>query len=339
MTYRRGISLAIAVSALAAYGFTHLPNAVPAVTPPLSSGANTVSLIIEPDAGIAPIAALLRSASSSVDLVMYELEDTGIEQALAADAKRGVAVQVLLNEGYYGTKENTKNDAAYQYLSAHGVAVRWTPAYFALTHEKSFVIDKKEAVIMTMNLTPQYYATGREFALVDMDPRDVEAMESTFDDDWNGRNNAVSNGNALIWSPGSENALIALIDSAQTSLDVYNEEMADAKVTAALVAAAKRGVAVRIDMTYAKEWSRAFIALTTAGASVHTFAADAPLYIHAKVILVDGSRAFLGSENFSVGSLQKNRELGLIVTDPATIASLTRTFESDWSKSVPFISP
>ncbi len=35
------------------------------------------------------------------------------------------------------------------------------------------------------------------------------------------------------------------------------------------------------------------------------------LYIHAKVIDVDGAKAFLGSENFSTASLEYNRELGV----------------------------
>ena len=336
MTLRRGVTLAITLGALLAYGLSQA-RAIPATTlvaPTTSTG--DLSLVTEPDEGIAPILSLIADASSSVDLVMYQLEDTNIEQALAADAARGVAVRVLLNLGYYGKQENTKNDAAYQYLSANKVSVRWTPAYFALTHQKTLVIDDREAVIMTMNLTPQYYASGREFAVVDTDASDVSAIESAFDDDWSGTDTAAPNGDDLIWSPGSENALLSLINSAHTSLDIYNEEMADAKITSALEDAARRGVAVRVDMTYSSQWTPAFAALTAAGAQVKTYAAKAPLYIHAKIVLADGTRAFLGSENFSSNSLNKNRELGLIISDTTTIASLEGTFEKDWAGATIF---
>jgi phosphatidylserine/phosphatidylglycerophosphate/cardiolipin synthase-like enzyme len=331
MTLRRGVSLGIALVALVAYGFMRAP-AAPAITAVLTPQVSgNVSLIIEPDAGVAPILSYITNASTSVDLVMYELEDTNVEQALASDAARGIAVRVLLNEGYYGKKENTTNDAAYQYLTAHDVSVHWTPAYFALTHQKTLIIDDNTAIIMTMNLTPQYYASSREFNIVDTDANDISAIESTFTDDWNDENVAAQNGNDLIWSPGSENALLAIINGAHSSLDIYNEEMADAKVTSALEAAAQRGVVVRVDMTYASEWKSTFSALTQTGAQVRTYAANAPLYIHAKMIIADNARAFVGSENFSSGSLQNNRELGIITSDQTTVGSIEQTFEKDWT--------
>jgi phosphatidylserine/phosphatidylglycerophosphate/cardiolipin synthase-like enzyme len=84
-------------------------------------------------------------------------------------------------------------------------------------------------------------------------------------------------------------------------------------------------------MTYSTNWKSAFTTLAAAGVSVHTYAKSAPLYIHAKVIISDDTEAFVGSENFSSNSLNKNRELGLIVTDPATLVSLQTTFEKDYA--------
>ncbi len=339
MSLRRGVSLVVAVGALIAYGLSHV-QAAPVASPAIATtSTGSTSLITEPEAGIQPIIDMIANASSSVDLVMYQLEDTNVEQALATDASRGVAVHVLLNEGYYGKKENTKNDAAYQFLSQHGVAVRWTPTYFALTHEKSIVIDGREVVIMTLNLTPQYYASGREFAVTDQDQADASAAEAAFTNDWNATQSPAPNGDSLIWSPGSENAMLSLINNAKSSLDIYNEEMADNQITSALESAAQRGVTVRIDMTNSSEWKSAFTALTQAGAQVRTYAANAPLYIHAKMILVDGSSAFVGSENFSSNSLQKNRELGIIISDPATANELEQTFTKDWSGATVFNSP
>jgi phosphatidylserine/phosphatidylglycerophosphate/cardiolipin synthase-like enzyme len=339
MSLRRAVTLIIAAGALLAYGYVHAHTTNTVLSPTFATGtaSNAIHQVItEPDAGIAPIVAMIENASSSVDVVMYQLEDTDIEHALAADEARGVAVRVLLNGGYYGKKENTDNDAAYQYFSQNGVAAHWTPSYFALTHQKTIVIDGTTALIMTMNLTPQYYASSREFDIVDTDASDVEAIESAFGDDWNDDETTADTADDLIWSPGSEPALLSLINGAHDSLDIYNEEMADTKITSALEAAAARGVAVRIDMTYSSEWKSAFTALTQAGASVRTYAAKAPLYIHAKVIIADGSQAFIGSENFSSGSLSKNRELGIVVADADTISSIEHTFQKDWAGATPF---
>lgn len=311
-------------------------NVLPRVITASVAAPSTLSLITEPSTGAAPVLAAIQGATRSVDLVIYQLEDAQIEQALAADAARGVAVRVLLNGGYYAKKEK-RNDPAYNFLQSHGVPVHFTPTHFALTHQKTLVVDGSEAFIMTFNLVPKYYATGRDFAVVDTDPSDVSAIEDAFDADWRGEEITAKQGSALVWSPGSEAQMLALINTASSTLDIYNEEMADTAVTAALVAAAKRGVLVRVDMTYATNWKKAFQALTMAGARVRTFASTSKiLYIHAKMIVKDGTVAFLGSENFSPGSLLYNRELGIIISAPNIISSLQKTFESDWSMARPF---
>jgi cardiolipin synthase len=305
----------------------------PAQRTPAPSGS--LSLITEPDAGVQPVLNEINGASKSVDLVMYQLEDAQVEQALVNDQNRGVQVRVLLNQGYYG-QQSSDNEAAYNFLQGNHVSVHWTPKYFALTHQKTLIIDNKTADIMTFNLTPQYYATSRDFGVLDSDSKDVADIEATFTADWDNTKITSSNGDDLVWSPGSEATTISLIGSAKTSLDIYNEEMADSKVTTALEAAAKRGVNVEVDMTYSSDWKSAFQSLSVAGVHVRTYAASASLYIHAKMILVDNKQAFLGSENFSTSSLDDNRELGLVLQDPGIIQSLQTTFSSDYQAATPF---
>jgi cardiolipin synthase A/B len=40
---------------------------------------------------------------------------------------------------------------------------------------------------MTGNLTSQYYSTTRDFALIDPQTKDIAAIESTFNLDWNNK--------------------------------------------------------------------------------------------------------------------------------------------------------
>ena len=112
--------------------------------------------------------------------------------------------------------------------------------------------------------------------------------------------------------------------------------MADEGIINALARATTRGVHVRIVMTYSPDWKTAFQKLVDAGVSIRTFGQNAPLYIHAKMILVDGVSAFVGSENFSATSLDKNRELGIVISAPDILASLEATFDGDWQGGTPF---
>ena len=100
------------------------------------SGQGRLTALVEPQASIRPIYRLITNADSSVDLTMYELNNPTAEEDLAVDAARGVEVRVLLDQNL----ERSRNSAAYDYLAAHPVHVRWAP--FGTTyHQKTLTVD------------------------------------------------------------------------------------------------------------------------------------------------------------------------------------------------------
>ena len=303
-----------------------------------SLSASTYTLVTEPDQGLSPIYNLITSAKSTLDMTMYELTDTQAEQLLAQAAASGVTVRVILDQNL----EKSSNTAAYDYLNAHGVAVHWANPKYSATHQKTITVDASTSAIMTLNLTSQYYPTSRDFAVIENDPNDVAAIEATFNADFSDGSITPPAGAALVWSPtNSQSVILGVINSAQHSLLVENEEMGDTNVVNALIAAAQRGVLVRVIMTNTgNDYSTEFNQLVAAGVQVSTYASTAALYIHAKVVLPDygsaGAQAFIGSENFSSASLTKNRELGLTTSDPAILQTLQSTLNGDFVGATPW---
>jgi cardiolipin synthase A/B len=296
--------------------------------------AATWSLVIEPNDGMQPIYSLMSSARHELDMTMYELADTQAVEILESDAARGVTVRVILDQDYSG---GSVNAAAYSELTSHGVQVHWGPPG-TIFHQKTITVDDQTSAIMTLNLTSQYYSTTRDFAVVTTDHADVEAIEQVFDADWTDPSppQSGSTGTNLVWSPGAEEPILDLIESARHSLLIENEEMDDPDIANALEAAAGRGIKVEVVMTYSSSWLAEFEALIDAGVKVSTYSSDAPLYIHAKVIVADGTRAFIGSQNFSDASLNYNRELGLITSDPTLVVPVTDTLTSDFAGATQF---
>lgn len=327
---------ALGVGAVLAVGLPASAGVVAAA----GSSEPTYSLLTEPGSGIAPIYALVTGARHTVDLSMYSLADPTMEKDLAADAERGVRVRVLLDRNY----ERALNQGAYDYLSAHHVEVRWAPSSYDAMHQKTITIDDDCSVIMSLNLVRADYAETRDFAVVDRDQADVNAILTVFDHDFAGDSSSPEPAGAdLVWSPGSDHALVALIGSATHSLEVENEEMSEYTIVDALEAAAQRGVDVELVMTYQSKWKSELDALAKAGVHVRTYAdADGVLYIHAKAIVVDAGhtdeRLFVGSENFSWASLEYNRELGLVLPskEGSVISSVAATIHSDWLKGRTF---
>ncbi len=322
----------VVMSTLLAVGYAASPLhafADDSATPDASTAAYT--LVTEPDQGFTSIYDLISSATKSIDMTMYELSDTTVEDLLAQAASNGVKVRVILDQNL----EKSNNEAAYTYLSDHGVSVHWANSKYHATHQKTITVDDATTAIMTLNFTPQYYSTTRDFAVIENDANDVAAIEATFNKDFTNSSVTPGDGDDLVWSPtNSLSSLEGIINGAKTSLLVENEEMSDSSIVSALEAAAKRGVDVHIIMTNDGSYTTEFKALKKAGAHIATYTEDAPLYIHAKVVLADYSKSdasvFIGSENFSSDSLGENRELGLIVSNAAIMASINTTLASDF---------
>ncbi|HEY2745961.1 MAG TPA: phospholipase D-like domain-containing protein [Polyangia bacterium] len=304
------------------------------------AGANAAPMLItEPDQGMTPIYALLSSAKHTLDMTMYELNDPMATSLLVAAAKNGVTVRVILDQNL----EMSANTTAYNALSALGanVTVHWANPVFAATHQKTITVDGTTSAIMTLNFSAEDYTTSRDFAFITSDPADVAAIETTFAADLMNASITPPNGTNLVWSPtNSQTALVDLINGAQTSLLVENEEMGYATIVSALANAASRGVDVKIVIEASSDYAANFTILEAAGATVVTYR-HSSLYIHAKVVLADygtsAASVFLGSENFSHPSLTENRELGIITSDAATMDSLHGTLTSDFAGGKPFV--
>ena len=119
------------------------------------------------------------------------------------------------------------------------------------------------------------------------------------------------------------------------SYDPYDAEvMRDPEVMRAIEDATRRGVRVRLIMSGQPndDNGKQRAELAKAGVQVRLLNR---LYVHAKMVLVDGQQAFVGSENFTATSLDQNREVGIVVDDPAVLARIEKTFAADFAAAKP----
>lgn len=303
---------------------------IPAPTAPPLPRDSGLQLFIEPEAGNAPILRALGAAKQSIKVTIYLLTQREMIDALKAARGRGVEVRVLIEDEPYGSGAGNKQAIAD--LQAANIAVKpGNPAY-RLTHQKSIVIDDRLAFIMTLNLTHSAFTLNREYGIVTTNPEDVAEINAVFEADWNRRAPTLSNPN-LVWSPtNARQRIFELIDSAQQSLDVEHLQMQDEQTIARLIAAHKRGVVVRVigapQDSPSDPDARGQETLRKGGVQVRLV--KSPI-IHAKLIIADNARALVSSQNISTASLDFNRELGILITDPNIIQALAATFASDWN--------
>jgi phosphatidylserine/phosphatidylglycerophosphate/cardiolipin synthase-like enzyme len=302
----------------------------------LGSGIASGRLIVEPDDGETPFRQAIASATSSVWVEMYLLTDTNIINALEEAANRGVDVRVLLEMHPLGG-DPTGPQRTFDTLAAAGVHMKASNTLYRFTHEKAIIVDGATVYVMTCNLTKSALggtssATNREYAIVDTNADEVREAQTIFQADWDRTQPRLTDPNLLVSPMNSRPKLEQLLQSAKSSLIVEEEEMYDADMEDQLIAAAKRGVAVQVVLPAPTDPSAASDVPRLTQAGIHVRYSQT-LYMHAKMIVADGARAFVGSENFSGTSLDGNRELGIIVADPVALAQLKGTFASDWGNA------
>ncbi len=316
-----------------------------------SSVAYTFYVFPEADNKVTPLYALINNAQTSIDMTMYALEDTTFSGDLAAACNRGVTVRVILDQN----DEKSGNTPAFNQLNAvnHCSAV-WANKAFEATHEKSFIIDGAQVAIMSLNLQSQYYSTTRDFAMLENDATDIAAIEATFNADYAAGTTSTGTAGAsdfsyqpgagydLIWSPTTAQAdMLGLINNAQATLLVENEEMGASNIVSALESACRRGVTVHIAMVSDSSYDSNFAALLSAGCFVNLYPdTETGFYIHAKAVVADyglsTQNVYMGSINYSNASMDNNRELGMYISDPASVETLNTTMSADYAGGTPY---
>ncbi|WP_438295841.1 phospholipase D-like domain-containing protein [Streptomyces sp. HUAS TT7] len=307
--------------------------AVGALTPAAAHAASTYSLVVLPDQKEGAIHDFVNSAKTSVDVTIYELRDTTLVDDLVNKQKAGVKVRVI-----FDSQHASVDGAAYKALSAAGAGVTYSSSAYVYTHQKTITVDDSTSYISTGNFDTTYYATSRDYGVFDSDKADVAAIEKVFGADYAKTSVTPPDGTDLVWSPtDSQSRLLALINGAQHSLDVQEEEFGDSALVSAVVADAKRGVAVRVVAeNQSSKYSEQLKEVIAVGGKVATFTSSTGYYIHAKAIVADygtsSAKVFAGSENFSDNSLNHNRELGLIVSDSAVVTGIEKAINADFLK-------
>jgi phosphatidylserine/phosphatidylglycerophosphate/cardiolipin synthase-like enzyme len=224
-----------------------------------------------------------------------------------------------------------------------GVTVRSTNPVYRITHAKYFVVDGASAYISGNNFT---YADGkknRAFAVITTDPKVVTDLTAMFWADWQRKPFTLQQltSDRLMVSPLNAGARVkAMIDGAKTSIVIATQYLKSGMVNQALADAAGRGVKIQAitDGTNADSRDAASAAQNLIGDN--TVRVSITPYYHVKMMIVDGTQLLVMSQNYSDppltdnNPLQQQREVGIVVTDPALIAHAQAVFSFDWANSI-----
>ncbi len=302
---------------------------------PTTPRTQPVETFVGPTGLQARLGALIDSAKTSLDVQMYLFTVKDLANRIASAKQRGVAVRVILDPDEAG------NNAVEPTFTTAQIPWRNATTLYTYSHAKYLIIDRATAVIMSMNFNLDAMNNERNYGMVDKDAEDVADLQLVFDQDW-----ALANGmtppapdlscTRLIVSPvNAQQRLYSLIQGTQHTLDIETLYITDSSLRNAVVAAANRGVTVRVILEDPSDQASNTDATTTfKNAGIPVKYATTQFYLHAKLIISD-SVAFVGSENLSPTALQHNREVGALAFEPPAVQPIQAQFDSDWNATTP----
>lgn len=295
-------------------------------------------VVIQPRDGIEPVRALMDGAHTCIKIKMFAFTSPLLIEGLIEAKDRGVDVRVMLNPARSsGSRANDETKTA---LEKAGVTVIWTNPHFAVTHEKSMVIDRSVALIATFNFSDKYFTNTRDYGIILFrEEAIIREIDECFEADWNRTAFNPPASSVLLWSTANARQEMAtFIDGARQSLAIQHPKYSDGAILDRLLDAHQRGVHLRvlcggrhgISISDMSDTFSALRILIRAGIKVHK---EHKLRLHAKLILADNERALIGSMNIDRSAFDLRRELGIMLTDEHAVGILRDQFHQDWDES------
>jgi phosphatidylserine/phosphatidylglycerophosphate/cardiolipin synthase-like enzyme len=299
---------------------------------PTDPRATPVVVSVLPDSGEAAYVDLLSTAQKSIRVFGYQMGYGAVLDTLTAKAKAGVDVRVILD----GNTQRDVNDKYRVMLEGAGAKFEWSDPKFTYMHAKTLIVDEREVIVSTGNYGKTFMLKERNYVARITDPQDVGDLLALFEADWGHTAPDLSCTRLLVSPVNSEARLVDLVKSAKTSIVIESMQYDDRAFHDAVLERKAAGVEVRV-LLAAPSWiggnTSAGADLVKSGIPARWLASP---NVHVKSMIVDGARAYLGSENISYTSLTKNREIGVVVTDAPALASMSATFETDWAAATSF---
>ncbi len=247
-----------------------------------------------------------------------------------------------------------------------------TGKYRCLEHGKMIIADRDRVLISTGNFNPTNLCdpTGipmqalltrcnRDYSVISTDPNVVSSFTAVFDSDFKSKaydlsvilNSATAK--KITVSPFSLDPLVKFILSAKKTILLQNQYMKNPELNQALIAAAKKGVKVFVmvnsictfnrpdpvrDQDAIDLWKNTFKSFDSAGIKSRNFTKKISIqgysgYLHAKAIVIDGERAWVGSVNGSTMATSQNREFGIFFEDKEQVQKLANFIANDFNDS------
>lgn len=262
-------------------------------------------LVLDPAQRKAAILGVIGSARHRLVLSLFRCDDFSILDALAAALERGCQVEAILTKRAKGGKKRLKK--LWGALEEMGAVVTRYADPVVKYHAKYLVADESTAIVTTLNPTRKCFSRTWDAVLITPDPSVVKGLLALFKADTAGvplpARRPLSR-RLIVGPERSREEIRALIAGAKRSIRILDHKLSDPDLVGLLRERRDEGIAVSV-------------------LGRHPMGVEP----HGKMMIVDESRATLGSTALSTLSLDFRREVSVVVHEPALVKQLNMSYQ------------
>ncbi len=266
----------------------------------------TERLVLDPAARKAAILGVIGAARRRLILSLFRCDDFSILDALAAALERGCQVEAILTKRAKGGKKRLKK--LWGALEEMGAVVTRYADPVVKYHAKYLVADGTTAMVTTLNPTRKCFTRTWDAVLITRDPSVVKGLQALFRADAVARplpSRRPISRRLIVGPERSRSEIRGLIAGATSSIRILDHKLSDPDLVALL-----------------RERREAGVAVTVLGTKpIRGFEP------HGKMMLIDDTRAVLGSTALSTLSLDFRREVSIVIHDPGLVKQLKMSYQ------------
>jgi len=269
------------------------------------------------------------STQQNLDLRTYEFTQKDFKTSLKTLAEKGVNVRIIIEDKKFQQYQNTLKVLSQHYSWYKNIQLKSDKQMGTeYVHAKVNLIDSG-FIIQTANLTHTSFAKNREHFFQSYDTWIRTSLHTIFEKDraWEKISMKDIHPNLVVCNINCRGVIEQLLGSAKESIIIQTQYITDDAIrnilrTKKSLPELKLLVADTDDNNelinyFGNDFARKF----------------KQYYNHTKMILIDHKTLLLGSMNLSATSLDKNREIWIILLNTWIISQFSDQFIQDWVAS------
>jgi phosphatidylserine/phosphatidylglycerophosphate/cardiolipin synthase-like enzyme len=259
---------------------------------------------------------------------MYIFTEKKILQALIKAKQRWVKIKVLLEKSPY--KANNINNKTYNTLKENNINVSWSNSdNYSYNHSKLIIIDET-FIISTWNLSYSSFTKNKDFYIFVKNNWLLKLIKNNYLNDYNWITN-YQYSDKIIYSPlWTRIKFQKLLESAKQEIKIYFPYINDDIFLQQLIKISKEkniNIQIILDKKEKTNWN--IIKLKNNGIKIFFFN---KYKNHSKAILIDEEFLYIWSINCSKYSIEKNKEIWIIIKNKTIINQFKDIFINDTKK-------